>query len=538
MLLFSGLSFLTPTFWVSLLILVIVAVSIIPLSLGLTQMNLLRRLTNVVLAAIQHCTFRVSQLEGCQMENLPLVRQLIEEENYPQLTATFQEFERDSQKLFHGKWTPDLRHYFDREHLLTPAQFRRLTPDWSYRILAIGLLTGAFFLLLCLTLGTDQTQAVLPVCLLPAIIGTLLYFLTYYRADASRNELDRAMKVLAETATLRLPAFSDLAGSAVLVDAFMQYDRKMEASVHQLSETVSHLLNQEMVTAVSQSITQGIEQSLLPPLQHSHALLQDLATQLERRQDQGMRQLAEQFTLSVSDLLARRLEVFFRELDQYLTQLQGTRGELDQSLQSLETYRMQAGQLDQQIQEHLSALRTHQEQNQQHLQLLTDAQKSLADTSEQLHLYQSGSTNSLSALVGSLAQQVTGFSQSMHTLCENIQSASNQNREALQTLMDAQKHNLDGYRELSETMLTGGQTLNRQADLIQRQMEGMNQQLTESVQTFNQSVTNGVQKVLDQFDTELSDVTDRLSTTAGEIRDAAESIRIADSDRLHDSSNT
>lgn len=524
---FLGLN--SAVFLYAFLLLILIA-ALLPLILGVSQLGMIRKLSHLVLAALNHCEFRIGQLEGCQMENLPLIRQLIAEENYPQLSTTFAEFERDSQKLFHDKWTADLRPYFDREHLLTQNQYHRFTPDWSYRILAVGLLSAAFFLLLSLTLGGDFQRIGLPISLAPALTGTLFFFLTYYRADNARKELDRSMHRLAETATLRLPAFSDLAGSAVLVDAFMQYDRRMEASVAQLSQTVGALLNNQMVEAVSQSILTGIQANLLPPLQESHRLLASVTADLEQRQEQGMRQLADQFTNQATDLLARRMEVFFRELDHYLAQLRETKGEVAQSLATLDQYREQASLLDRGIQQNLLVLQEQNAQSVQYLEQLSTNQERLANTSERLADLQTGSTNSLSSLVGDLGQQVTGFAQSMTELTQGIRDENRAHRQAIDVLMDSQKKNIEGYQQLSETMVTGGQSLNRQADLIHRQLETLNNQLNQSVQTFQKSLTQTVSQVVDTFDAGLADVTDRLSSTTGEIREVADNLRVEAAD--------
>lgn len=508
-----------------ILIVLSVGVGLVPLFMGLSRLGSLRKLSSVVLAALNHCEFRISQLEGCHMENLPLIRSLILEENYPKLGDTFQSFEQDSAKLFHNKWTTDVRRYFDREHLLTQGQYRRLSSDSAYPLLAIGLLSSAFFLILCLTLGGEVSRGALPFSILPAITGTLFFFLLYYRTGNARRELDQAMGRLADTTSLRLPVFSDLAGSAVLVDAFLQYDRKMEQSVNTLSSTVSSLLNQEMVQAVSESIRSTLEEALLPTMKQSHELLVQMTHGLSQRQNQGMQELAEHFTNQSAELLARNLERFFHQLDSYLGQLNGTRGELQMALQTLEGYQRQSAALDASIQNHLQALGRETQVSVEKLQQMTTAQDSLAQTSHRLAELQAGSEQNLSGLIANLSQQVTGFAQSMTQLTREIREDSQKNRQTVDQLVQSQKQVLEGYRKLSESLSTSGQNLNRQADVIHRQMNDLNSQLSKNVQDFNKAVTTGMNDVLEEIDTSLSEMTERLSVTTGEIRDAAESMR-------------
>lgn len=515
----------------------ILLTAIILLFFGLSQLQLIRKLTHVVMAGLNHCEFRLRQLEGCQMENLPIIRQLIQEENYPQLTATFEAFEQDSEKLFHGKWTADLRRYFDREHLLTRSQFHRLSPNWAYRYLSSGLFLTAFFVFTSLSLGDPYRLYGLPLAILPGVVGSCLFYFMYYRSDLSRKALDQAMRQLGDTAALRLPTFSDLAGSAVLVDAFMQYDRKMAHAVERLSQSVSGLLNEQLVEAVSQSVLRGMHEALLPPIQQSHQVLGDLAGQLTSRQEQGMRQLADQFSTHVADVLARRLEVFFRELDLYLNQLRETKGEVEQALSTLDQYRTQAQALDAQLTQHLSTLQQQGVENTQRLAQMAEAQTLLASTSERLAELQQGSGHSLTGLIGDLGQKVTGFAQSMTHLTKEIREENQANRQSIDHLLSAQKQTLDQYQQLSETLVTGSQSLNRQADLIHRQMEVLNGQLNQSVQQFGQAMNEGVTNLLNTFDQQLADVSDRLSSTTAEIQSTSDRLLQAQisADSAHDS---
>lgn len=496
-------------------------VGLVPLIMGLSGLSAIRRLRDVVLAALNHCEYRIGLLEGCQMENLPVIRQLVEEEAYPKLSETFLEFSRDSSKLFHGKWTTDLRKYIDREHLLTQQQYRRISNDMALRVLAIGLLSSTFFLLLCLTIGQEISRRALPVSLFPALTGTIFAFLLYSRSGSARQDLDEAMKKWAETASLRLPVFSDLAGSAVLVDAFMQYDRKMEASVNRLSTTVSSLLNHEMVQAVSASIEESITSTIAPSIQESNRSVVQLATDLSQRQERGMAELADRFAGHVSEILARRLETFFNALDSYTQQLNETKGETAIALEALETYRQEAARLDEQLKAHFQAADQRQEALNEKVERLSSALEALGQASQNLSELQAGSTNSLASLVSNLGQQVTGFAQSMTQLTKEIREENDVNRQAIRSLLKEQDRTTAEYRQLSETMVTAGQSLNRQADLIGRQLEGVHQQLGQSIDHFTRSIGTGLNQTLGEMDEALGEISDRLSLRAAEIYDSA-----------------
>lgn len=508
-----------------ILIAAFILCSMIPVIIGMSRLSRMRMLASVILAALNHCEFRISQIEGCQMENLTSVRSLIQEENFPKLTETFAEFERDSQKLFHGRWTTDLRKYLTRQHLLVQSQYRRLAPDTAYQLLAFSLLSSSFFLLFSLTIGASSSISSLPFALLPALTGTLFFFLVYYRSQALNHELDLAMSKMADTASMRLPVFSELAGSAVLIDAFMQYDRRMEKSVTTLEKTVSQLLNEEMVSAVSSSIQTTLQNTVAPAIQQSHQIVAQLAHDVIQRQETGMANLAEQFTNHLTERIARRTEALFNEIDLYMNHLQNTQGELKQSLQVLDTYRQQAAGLDANINQHVHLLAQQQENLLQGLNRMAQAQEQLANTTKELNQLQTGSGNSLATLVGNLGQQMSSFAQSMTQLTKDVRDENRLNQQTVEHLVNKQQKLLSNYENLSQNMVSNSQGMTEQGNQINKQMGQLNDQLNQSIQNFATAMNDGVKSLLEQFDEQLASVSQRLSFTAGEIRDAADYAR-------------
>lgn len=508
-----------------ILIFVLALVAVIPVIIGFATLGRIKHLATVIIAALNHCEYRTGKLDGCQISNLALLTGLVNEENFPKLTETFAEFERDSNKLFHGKWTTDLHKYINRERLLTQSQYRLLEADRAYKILTFGLFVTAFSLITTLAIGSDALRPVQPFTLLPALTATVFFFLIYYRSANARKDLDGAMKKFAETASLRLPIFSDLAGSAVLIDAFMQYDRKMDSSVAKLTNAVNALFTQDMVNAVSASIEKTMQQGVVPHIAASQQILGDLAQAVSTKQEAGLRDMAEKFTGQLTEMIARHMEVFFREVDGYLQQLNGTKGELAQALQLLDTHRQATDALDATFQQHLNSLTEYNQQTLVYLKQMAEAQANLGLSSRQLSELQAGSANSLVTLVGNLGQQVAGFAQSMSQLTSDIKAENSNTRQSIKSMINNQNKALEEYHKLSESMLDGSRDLANQAKIINQQLETMNSQLTTTVKEFNTAVVSGVNEVIATMDSDVSNITAHLTNTVEEIRDITDYAR-------------
>ena len=333
------------------------------------------------------------------------------------------------------------------------------------------------------------------------------------------------MKKFAETASLRLPIFSDLAGSAVLIDAFMQYDRKMDSSVAKLTNAVNALFTQDMVNAVSASIEKTMQQGVVPHIAASQQILGDLAQAVSTKQEAGLRDMAEKFTGQLTEMIARHMEVFFREVDGYLQQLNGTKGELAQALQLLDTHRQATDALDATFQQHLNSLTEYNQQTLVYLKQMAEAQANLGLSSRQLSELQAGSANSLVTLVGNLGQQVAGFAQSMSQLTSDIKAENSNTRQSIKSMINNQNKALEEYHKLSESMLDGSRDLANQAKIINQQLETMNSQLTATVKEFNTAVVSGVNEVIATMDSDVSNITAHLTNTVEEIRDITDYAR-------------
>lgn len=502
-----------------LFLLLLIILAFVPIFMGLYLYGRMKNLSIALLTALRHCEFRINQVDGCQMENMKILRTLVKEEGYSKLSETFSEFERDSFKLFHGKWTTDLRKYIDREHLLTQSQYQSLASDKAFQVLSIGLLSTAFALIFTLTLAKEMQNVLLPFTLLPALTASLMCFVLYYTASRYRLELDQSMRLFAETASLRIPVFSDLAGSAVLVEAFMQYDRKMEQSVNRLSSTVSQLLNQEMVKAVSAAVYESVNASLLPSLEQSQQQLQQLIAHIHQRQETGMKELAEQFIDKSTALLTKRMETFFMELDQYLHQLRDTRGELALALQSFEQYQKMANHLDESLNEHLNHLKQLNISHQNIMLAKQEAEAQLSKTCQELVKLQGGTEESLRAVVLDVSKQVSSFANQMSRLVADMSVSNDVTQGNMQTLLNSQDKSIGNYQQLAQNLVEASNQLNQQFDFFSREIANFNQNLVQSSRNFNRELVESLNQVLQTMDGQLAEVSQRLSQSVVEIKD-------------------
>lgn len=500
------------------IIFILLSASIALISVNLTALTGNHSLTKLLTAKLTRAEHLCGQIEACQIENLSLLQSLIDEEAFPLLSEAFDHFVKDSQKLYQNKWTLEPSSYLNFQYLLSNKQYGNLHNESAFRQLAFGLLFSAFSLLVPLSLGGDLASRVLPFAILPAMISLAFFCIFYYRNQYYRHELSKAIEKLSQTISRRVPVFSNLAGSAVLVDAFLQYDKQMSKSVGRLSSSINSLLNQELVKALSDTVKESLNNTLAPTILESHDLLRDLSLSLTQKQEQGMHLLAQQFTEEVTASLAQKLDPFYSQVNAYALSLNQMSQEVTNVLKTLENYDKKQSILNEHLQENI---KTHQEMQNEllhNIQELTRAEIQLVNSSEKLTELQGTGKDSLVSYIHHFAGQVDKFSEKLAIQLQENREEHIRTRSHLDQIIIAQKKAIENYQLLSETMLTGSQSLNRQADFINRQLEGLSTQLNQSVSLFNQEMLRGVKQTLVNFDETLSEVSDRLSVTVSEIK--------------------
>lgn len=507
-----------------LIIFILLSASIALTSINLISLTGIHSLTTLLTAKLTRVEHLCSQIEACQIENLSLLQSLIDEEAFPLLSDAFDHFVKDSQKLYQNKWTLEPSSYLNFQYLLSNKQFGNLHNESAFRQLAFGLLFSAFSLLIPLSLGGDLATRVLPFALLPAMISLAFFCIFFYRNQYYRHELNKAIEKLSQTVSRRVPVFSNLAGSAVLVDAFLQYDKQMSKSVGKLSNSISALLNQELVKALSDTVKESLNNSLAPAILDSHDLLRELSVSLNQKQEQGIALLASQFTEEVTNSLAQKLDPFYSQVNAYALSLNQMSQEVTNVLNTLEHYDRKQSTLNDHLQDNLKAHQHMQNELLQNIHELTRAELQLVNASEKLTELQGTGKDSLVSYIHHFSNQIATFSEKLAIQLQENREEHIRTRTHLDQAALAQKKAIENYQLLSETMLTGSQSLNRQADFINRQLEGLSTQLNQSVSLFNQEILKGVKHTLNAFDENLSEVSDRLSVTVSEIKQSMPSM--------------
>lgn len=507
--------------WVSLLFITLLLL----LSLALFVHNLISMQVNKrnVLLLLAHFT-RVehlcSQIEACQMENASLIKSIIHDEAYPLLEDSYDAMLKDSQKLYQNKWAVSPQEYFHLNTLLTSKQFTHLHNDQLFKQLAFGLMISALGLIFPLALGNLFSSRVLPFALLPAFISLAFFLLGYQKNHNYRHELENSIQKFSSTLAKRLPVFSDLAGSAVLVDSFLQYDRNMSKSVQRLSNSVSSLLTHEMVNTIADTVKESIEASLAPSLVESYSLLQSLSKEVTVKQEQGMAQLAKHFSEELGKNLALQLNPFYQQVNAYALSLGQMSDQVKEIFEQQKIFQSETLRLGEHTQAYLQALSSSQDRMSQEADKLLQVQEQIALACDRLSKLQSDGEGSLVQYIQSFATQIHQFRDFLSGKLENFQEENAKNRLYIDQMLQQERASTEQYQSLSQTMITGSQALTRQADFINRQLDGLSAQLNKAVQNFNLHLNEGVRQTLEEFDEGLAEINDRLSISVSEIKQA------------------
>lgn len=497
-------------------VLLIASFTLISVNISFLLAN--KSLTTLLTAKLTRVDHLCGQIEGCQMENLSLLQSLIDEEAFPLLTEAFDRYVKDSQKLYQNKWTLEPSAYLNFQYLLSNKQYGNLHNDNAFRQLAFGLLFSAFSLLIPLSLGGEHTFRILPFAILPAMISLAFFCMFFYRNQYYRHELSKAIEKLSQTIARRVPVFSNLAGSAVLVDAFLQYDKQMSKSVTRLSSSINSLLNQELIKAISDTIKESLDNSLAPAILDSHDLLKALSISVNEKQEKGLSLLAHQFTEEISSILVQKLDPFYSQVNAYALSLGKMSQEITGFLQHIEAYEKKQSLLNETLQDNIQAFgHIHNELCIQ-IKELGRAEAQMVQACERLSELQGQGEHSLVAYIQHFSNQVKLFSEKLAIQLQENREEHIRSRQHLDSFSVAQNKALENHQMQFNTMLTAGQTLNRQADFINRQLESLSTQLNQSVLLFNQEMNKGVQQTLRSFDENLAEITDRLSISVSEIK--------------------
>ncbi|MDO5733015.1 MAG: hypothetical protein Q4P72_04420 [Eubacteriales bacterium] len=488
MLILAAMDIHNMIFWIFLLtIAVFISVA------GIYYLIVNRRIFDRKNSALLEAAQSISELDRCDIANLDAIQASLNIPEFDLLSSAADRIVDDSSRLYQGKWISDPHKIFTLENLLTRSEYGSLAIEVPVQLFTLSIFASAIFWILSLSIFDTSNSSVMSASALPLLNGLIFSLLLFFTSYRQRNDLQRSMNYLAETISRRLPIFEDLAGTAVLIDSFVQYDREMAESVSILSETVHGLTHHELADLVAENVKVVMERDIAPTIQAAGQKLMSLSENLQARQENGMSELAGIFTQQLGAKLNHELTPLFLETDHLVEELHSTTNSYQDSIAALRQSREDSLSLQEQSRESLERLAEAREAWNEDMKNAHAALENLNGITENFNRIYSGESNAL-------GQQVEHLSNEIAKLNENA-------REEMQNFASQ----MQAYtNQISEDM-------SRQNQSLQEGLAASNRDLIEGINSHKQLFSEEFQSYSDRFSDRLGDVIqvfeDKLNAT-------------------------
>ncbi|NLB44544.1 MAG: hypothetical protein GX821_05190 [Clostridiaceae bacterium] len=519
--------------------LVSVLVPLLIIALAIVSRLFAARIRRGVLAPLADLTDQIEAMAGRTLDHFPAVVAAARRMAPQAVIGLLERMKADSVQLYQGRWLPDPRHALPRRVWLSPSQRSSLSLMPSARILAIGVLASLAAWVTQQPLPLTDARFGLLLILLPVLTALAAALPTAATAWHMNQLVSEETEAFYQAFCRHLPVYNDSIGTAELVDAYLQYDQKMQDGLNDFTQVTSRLAESEMADGIRRSVEQVLTESVAPSLQQSTSTLGQLAQTLTERQEQGMQDLAERFASALSAQLAAHMHPINREIAQMGTLMADVKNYVELAMRAMETTRQQTADIQNAVSLSIQGQQAAHETLGADLSSLREATRVLADTSQKL-------TDAFQGNEQNLAQSLDYFAKQLQ---DGTHGLTDTTRQALQMAGDIR----DAAAEQQEGACQQGVNLQEQTERFTQQLQGtidmllqqihqesaavaantasignrlqdVNATLDKAIGQFTQGSQAHVNQTLDRFDESLADIVNRLVQTAAEIQDAVDAL--------------
>jgi uncharacterized protein YoxC len=455
---------------------------------------------------IQAASRGIAELNGFGIELLPELAEIFSKSGHQGLRKAFDEMVRDSKTLYQSRWLPDPALHFNAARLLSKTLLNSMHYKPAATIFSSGLLCAVVAALLQIQQPVDQASLAAALIWIPPVLSFAAGLLLFIQARSSAHQINADLQQLRLQIGRHLPVFSDQAGIALVIDQMMKHDSRMDTVLSEFNQTVERLAESDMAEGIRRSVEQVLLESVAPPIQKSAGTLSDLAVELTRRQEQGMHELAGQFSIALSEDLSRHLAPVSQELTKMTALMNDVKNYIDYAMRALETTRSQSESVLNDTRDSLQIMAQAREDLSDDFAVFSEQLRFLSQTNDRLANLQSGNEASLTGALASLSDKLEHHSRQLElSLRESARSL-----ELAEALTATQKDSSDNILASMEQQ--------------QKELASTSQTLHNQIEHFLSSSDQYVNKTLQDFDRGLAEYVERLSYTIVEIRDAVDAL--------------
>ncbi len=497
------------------------------------------RIAKRVSKALSYLTEDVNDLPGYSAANIDALAALATAADCEALSEGITCLRRDAIELHDGKWLPDPAPVLAPDNLLTPLQENSLSLRPAVSVFLIGLAATLASLITQINLPLPAGALNLLFTFAPVTVGLAGGLLLALLAVQRRGKLRHRASQLNAAINRRVPTLGSQTGLAALVNAFLESDRQMAASLDSFNQTTSRIAESEMAAGIQHSVERVLMETVAPTIAEANQAVTTLAADVVNRQDKGMQDMAVRFASALSEELASHLEPIYSELSKLTPLMSDVKQYVDVALRSLQTARTEADTLARQTEASIGVLAQAREAFSQDSSAMSSEISRLAEATASMANVYAGNEQSLTSTVNELNQQMSSYAQALaglvaessRALREAQIAAQNQSKTSGQYIadMNTQVSRLtEGLQQEIGLLLqqmrqeTGQLTL--QSTGINQRFQELNALLDQTGQQFAQASTRYVADTLQSFDDGLAEVVSRLANAANEIRDAVDAL--------------
>lgn len=443
-------------------------------------------------------TQQIEAIPNFGLDQVPAVASLFMDTQDPALCRAIERLQHDQDVLYQQRWLPDPSRELTLEKLLSGMRLAALQLRPALTLLSIGLFAALISLVLRIQqpLANADLAAVLPWP--PALVGTIAALLLGIQSKTISERLRYDLAELGAMIGLRVPVFGQQTGIAQLIDSFFHYDRQMVASLDRFNATASRLAESDMAEGIRRSVEQVLFESVAPSLRQATGVLGDLATELSKRQEQGMTELAGRFANALASEIAAHISPVNRELAQLAGTMSDIKNYTDYAVRSMELVKQDTVTQQADIKLALDELVAARGQ----------FQVNLSAIDQQLARFTDASTR--------MAATYTSHEQS---LAETLAATSEQLKADQKVLNETLQRTADTLQQT--------RTLTDQQQAVLSQLNAIDGTLRQTLTQFADESETYVSRTMDQMDQGLAQIVERLAYATAEIRDAVEALPAA-----------
>lgn len=269
--------------------------------------------------ALNQVAVRLDKQKRCSMQNMTTVHARISRIKNNVLIDIWERYKADSDNLFAGEHAPVPGIYFTYEDVFfLPCRENILT---VLRVVfpLFMLLSIASPIMLFFNSGAEMTLDRLKYCLAAAFSGVtltiVLSIITFILIQSVKQKNARELAKFNLSMEALLPIINQSTQAALFLRASEKNADAFRETAKTIAEKIDAFAVNGITPIVAASFNKSIEKYITPSLQRLEKLFYELSNIIVKRQENGMKELANAFAANLTDSVARQIKAITADME-------------------------------------------------------------------------------------------------------------------------------------------------------------------------------------------------------------------------------